>query len=247
MWQQWQESSGLTKGLLIGGAVAFVGGSVAAAYFVLKRQQRKKTSGYIIIGAPASGKGTQCEKIVSTTGVVHLSTGDMLRAEVKNGTALGREAQEYMKDGKLVPDKLIVGMIKAKLEEEKIQDKGFLLDGFPRTKQQAEELLAAGIQLKAVFVLQVQDENIIERVAGRRVDPQTGASYHIKFNPPPNKEIADRLEQRADDNEESMRTRLEQFHQHQEAVVPVFPKELVIEVDGNGAIQQVWDQIKKHL
>ena len=138
----------------------------------------------IIAGAPASGKGTQCELIREKFGVVHLSTGDMLREASAAGTEVGKLAQEYMSQGKLVPDEVIIGAVKERLAQPDCQQKGWLLDGFPRTGAQAQALVDAGIHADTFIFLDVPDEDLIERVVGRRADPVTGKIYHMKFSPP---------------------------------------------------------------
>merc|ERR1719182_1304040 len=159
----------------------------------------------IICGAPASGKGTQCELLKEEYGVVHLSTGDMLREAVAQGTEVGTAAKGYMERGELVPDEVIIGIVKDRLAESDCKENGWLLDGFPRTEAQAIALEKAGILPKKVLFLQVPDEMLIERVVGRRSDPETGKIYHLKYSPPENDEIAARLTQRADDTEEKVK------------------------------------------
>jgi adenylate kinase len=166
----------------------------------------------IICGPPASGKGTQCEKIVEKYGVVHISTGDALRAEVREGTELGVQAKEAMESGQLVPDELIINIVKARLDQEDCKTKGWLLDGFPRTGAQAEALAAAGIIASHFLLLEVDSTILVERCVGRRSDPETGKIYHLTFNPPPDDpEIQARLLHRTDDTEEAMTKRIETY------------------------------------
>ncbi|MFN9981871.1 MAG: adenylate kinase family protein, partial [bacterium] len=139
----------------------------------------------IIAGAPASGKGTQCEVIKELYDVVHLSTGDILRAAVAARTPVGIVAKGYMDAGKLVPDEVIINIVKDRLQEEDCQTRGWLLDGFPRTKAQAEALKEAGVCADCFIFLNVPDEILVERVVGRRTDPVTGKIYHVKYFPPP--------------------------------------------------------------
>ena len=146
---------------------------------------KKEAPKIIIAGAPGSGKGTQCEYIVKKYGVVHISTGDILREQVRNGTALGKEAKEYMCKGALVPDSVVIGMMKAKLSEPEVKAKGWLLDGFPRTAAQAKAMADIGIKADAFVQLEVPDSVLVERICLRRTDPVTGKIYHLKFNPPP--------------------------------------------------------------
>ncbi|KAG7376777.1 hypothetical protein PHYPSEUDO_012764 [Phytophthora pseudosyringae] len=197
----------------------------------------------VITGAPASGKGTQCELLVRALQVVHLSTGDMLRQAIRDGTSLGKQAQGYMDGGQLVPDELIVGVVLERLAQPDCQARGWLLDGFPRTEAQAQALLAARTTPDCVLALDVPDEEVVKRIAGRRLDPETGKTYHVEFNPPP-PEIADRIIQRSDDTEETVRTRLEQFHAHSEAVVTTLGGVCeLIQADGTRPVDQVAEQL----
>jgi len=190
----------------------------------------------IIAGAPASGKGTQCEIIKKEFGVVHLSTGDMLRAAVSAGTEVGVQAKEFMDSGKLVPDEVIIGIIRDRLEEADCKEQGWLLDGFPRTAAQAEALADAGCSADCFLFLDVPDEVLVERVVGRRTDPETGKIYHLTFSPPPadDEELINRLEHRSDDTEEKVKVRLEQFHANVAAVKGSY-EDIMISIDGNRA------------
>lgn len=190
----------------------------------------------IIAGAPASGKGTQCEIIKEEFGVVHLSTGDMLRAAVAAGTEVGVQAKEFMDSGKLVPDEVIIGIIRDRLEESDCKEQGWLLDGFPRTAAQAEALADAGCSADCFLFLDVPDEVLVERVVGRRTDPETGKIYHMTFSPPPadDEELINRLEHRSDDTEEKVVVRLEQFHANVAAVKGSY-EDIMISIDGNRA------------
>eukprot|EP00814_Leptocylindrus_danicus_P005007 CAMPEP_0116014958 /NCGR_PEP_ID=MMETSP0321-20121206/6560_1 /TAXON_ID=163516 /ORGANISM="Leptocylindrus danicus var. danicus, Strain B650" /LENGTH=271 /DNA_ID=CAMNT_0003484655 /DNA_START=678 /DNA_END=1493 /DNA_ORIENTATION=- len=187
----------------------------------------------IIAGAPASGKGTQCERIIQHHNIVHLSTGDMLRAAVTAGTSVGKSAKEYMDAGKLVPDDVIIGVIQDRLKEQDCQEMGWLLDGFPRTQTQAQALLDAGILPDCFLLLNVPDELLIERVVGRRTDPVTNKIYHLKFAPPDpdDEELLARLVQRSDDTEKKVKVRLEQFHANLAAVKGSYA-DVCVEVDG---------------
>lgn len=170
----------------------------------------------LICGPPASGKGTQCEYIVEKFGVVHISTGDLLRDEVKRETEEGKQAKEYMDAGGLVPDSIITQMVKNRLSQEDVQQRGWLLDGFPRTKAQALALQDAGIIPQVMTLLEVPDAVVTERVSGRRTDPVTNKVYHLKYNPPPadNPEIMKRLEQRSDDTVDKIANRLSSYHKN---------------------------------
>ncbi len=196
----------------------------------------------ILIGPPASGKGTQAEALKERLSIPHISTGDMLRAAVRDATPLGQEAKGYMEAGKLVPDDLVIRMTLERLQRPDARA-GFLLDGFPRTRAQAEALdraLAdAGLGLDAVVLVDVPDEVVLERMTGRRTDPQTGKIYHTVYNPPP-PEAADRVVQRPDDNPESVRVRLDKYHQETEPVIPHYEAEgLLKRVDGRASPAEV--------
>mmetsp|Transcript_17959 Transcript_17959/g.39868 ORF Transcript_17959/g.39868 Transcript_17959/m.39868 type:complete len:336 (+) Transcript_17959:1989-2996(+) len=192
----------------------------------------------IIAGAPASGKGTQCEMIKEQYGVVHLSTGDMLRAAVADQTEVGKLAKEYMDSGKLVPDDVIIGVVKDRLDQTDCQKRGWLLDGFPRTPAQADALAAAGVSADCFLFLNVPDEVLVERVVGRRTDPETGKIYHMTFSPPDDEEVLARLEQRSDDTEEKVKVRLEQFHANVDAVKGSYT-DISVDIDGTASPSDV--------
>uniref|UniRef100_A0A7S1XXP2 Adenylate kinase active site lid domain-containing protein n=2 Tax=Phaeomonas parva TaxID=124430 RepID=A0A7S1XXP2_9STRA len=196
----------------------------------------------IIAGAPASGKGTQCAMIKDSLNCVHLSTGDMLRAAVEAGTEVGKLAKGYMESGQLVPDDVIIGIVKERLAEPDCQAQGWLLDGFPRTKAQADALAEAGIVADTFLLLNVPDDELIERVVGRRLDPETGDIYHMKYSPPPTEEIAARVTQRSDDTEEKARVRLESYHKNIEAIRDSY-KPILKEIDGCRSKAEVFDDV----
>jgi adenylate kinase len=178
--------------------------------------------------------------------MVHLSTGDMLRAEIKQGSLVGREAEQYMSRGLLLPDALMVRLVAARLRAPDIAERGVLLDGFPRTKAQAEALAATfaadGVRFNGVVEIDVPDEVLLKRLTGRRLDPATGEIYHLDHRPPPTPEIAARVIQRADDKPDVQRARLQQYRATAAAVVAVFNKAgaPVEVVDGDGSIDATY-------
>lgn len=193
----------------------------------------------IISGAPASGKGTQCEFIVEKFGVVHISTGDALRDQVKKGTELGNMAKSFMDKGALVPDDVMIGIVRDRLAAEDCKEKGWLLDGFPRTGVQAEAMAQEGIVAEKFVLLNVPDDVLIERCVGRRSDPITGKIYHLKFNPPPNDpEVLGRLVHRNDDTAEAMRSRIKMYNSNVEAIKGYY-KPITTEFDGVGDKMQL--------
>lgn len=169
----------------------------------------------ILLGPPGAGKGTQAEILNKKLGIPTISTGNILRAAVKNGTPVGLKAKEYMDAGKLVPDEVIIGVISERLAEADCQN-GSILDGVPRTIPQAEALEKAGISFDAVVSIEISDEEIVERMAGRRVCTACGAPYHVKNMPPKVEGVCDacggKLEARADDKPEVVRDRLQVYH-----------------------------------
>jgi adenylate kinase len=169
----------------------------------------------ILLGPPGAGKGTQAKMICEKYGIPQISTGDMLRAAVSAGTSLGIEAKKVMDAGELVSDDLILQLVKDRISENDCTS-GYLLDGFPRTIAQAEGMKKLGINVDFVVELQVNDEDIIERMSGRRIHPASGRVYHVKFNPPKTENIDDEtgeaLIQREDDAEQTVRKRLDIYH-----------------------------------
>ena len=179
----------------------------------------------ILIGPPGAGKGTQAAFIKEKFGIPQISTGDMLRAAVKAGTPLGLAAKEVMDKGQLVSDDIIIGLVKERLTQPDCAN-GFLFDGFPRTIPQAEALQAADIPIDFVLEIAVPDEEIVTRMSGRRVDPVSGRTYHIKYNPPKvegkDDITGDPLIQRDDDKEEIVLKRLSVYHAQTEALVKFY-------------------------
>jgi adenylate kinase len=197
----------------------------------------------IFIGPPGAGKGTQAARLVEHYAIPHISTGDMFRAAVKAGSPMGLEAKRYMDAGDLVPDSVVIGMVQERIAQPDCAE-GFMLDGFPRTVPQAEALDEAGVQLDVVLVLEVPDDLIVERITGRRTDPETGTIYHLQFSPPP-AEIAPRLVHRADDTEEACRTRLAKYHRETAPIIPLYEaRGLVRKVDGVGTPDEVTARIQ---
>lgn len=201
----------------------------------------------IISGAPASGKGTLCSRIVSKYNVVHISTGDLLRAAVAAGTPLGLEAKTYMEGGKLVPDALVIGLVKERMAQPDVRERGWMLDGFPRTPAQAEAMKAAGIEPQKVVLLDCPEEVLIQRVCGRRTDPVTGAIYHLQFSPPPaDAAIVARLVQRSDDTEEKCRVRLTQYRANAQPLFD-FYRDRIVAVNSNQKPDSVFVEADKVL
>ena len=193
----------------------------------------------ILMGAPGAGKGTQAAKISEKYQIPAIATGDILRAERKAGTALGNEAQTYIERGQLVPDSVVIGIIKKYMVENNCEN-GFLLDGFPRSIPQAEALEAMGIHIDAVLSIEVPDQKIIERMSGRRVC-SCGSSYHIVYNPPLKEGVCDRcgeaLYVRADDAAETVKKRLETFHRETEPLKAFYAKRnLLLTVEGQDEV-----------
>jgi adenylate kinase len=210
----------------------------------------------ILLGPPGAGKGTQAQKLVETCKIPQISTGDMLRSAVKDGSDLGRQAKQFMDNGQLVPDEVVIGLVKERLEADDCKD-GFLLDGFPRTVAQAEVLdevlIKAGKSIDGVLLLDVDDSEIVQRIIGRRSCPECGAIYHLQYNPP---QVADvcqcghkGLLQRADDNEETVKQRLAAYHAQTSLLTGYYSdKNLLKTITGTGKSPvQVFEKISSEL
>ena len=211
----------------------------------------------ILLGAPGAGKGTQAKFISDHLNIPQISTGDMLRASVSKGTELGLKAKVLMEKGELVPDDLILDLVKDRISEKDCAN-GFLFDGFPRTLDQANALKDKGIKIDCVIEIMVDDDEIIQRMSGRRVHTASGRTYHIKYNPPKQENIDDETDepliQRPDDNEETVRKRLAIYHDQTSPLVDFYKKSSLvqngnkyIEVNGVGDISTIQEQIKKAL
>lgn len=211
----------------------------------------------ILLGGPGAGKGTQADFICEAYGIPKISTGDMLRAAVAAGTALGIEAKKVMDAGGLVSDEIILGLVAERLREPDCAE-GFLFDGFPRTIPQAEGLAAAGVALDRVVEIVVEDDEIVRRMSGRRIHPGSGRTYHIEFNPPkvPGKDdvTGEDLIQRDDDAESTVRERLRIYHEQTKPLVGYYTKvaaessALRFEsVDGKGDVSEIRERIRKAL
>jgi adenylate kinase len=213
----------------------------------------------ILLGGPGAGKGTQANYIKERYDIPQISTGDMLRAAVKAGTDLGKKAKEYMDSGGLVPDEVIIGLVKERIQEPDCQ-KGFLFDGFPRTIPQADAMKDAGVPIDAVVEISVPDEEIIKRMSGRRAHLPSGRTYHVVFNPPKvegkDDVTGEPLIQRDDDKEETVRKRLEVYHDQTEPLVDYYKKweasgedraPKYIQVEGVGKVDEIRDKIFEKL
>ena len=195
----------------------------------------------ILMGAPGAGKGTQSAKIAEKWNIPAVSTGDMLRAAVKEGTELGKTAKSFMDAGQLVPDEVVIGIIKDYLSSDKCAN-GFILDGFPRSIPQAEALDAMGVKIDAALSLEVADEKIVERMSGRRICSSCGASYHVVYNPPKQADVCDAcaaaLYTRVDDAAETVLNRLNTYHSITEPLKDYYAtKGVLICVEGQEKVE----------
>ena len=195
----------------------------------------------ILMGAPGAGKGTQSAKISEKWNIPAVSTGDMLRAAVKEGTEMGVKAKSFMDAGQLVPDEVVIGIIKDYLSSDKGTN-GFILDGFPRSIPQAEALDAMGVKIDAALSIEVADEKIVERMSGRRICSACGASYHVVYNPPKAADVCDAcgaaLYTRADDAAETVLNRLETYHKTTEPLKDYYAaKGVLLCVEGQEKVE----------
>ena len=209
----------------------------------------------ILLGPPGAGKGTQAKAICEKYSIPQISTGDMLRAAVKAGAELGKEAKGYMDAGKLVPDEVIIGLVKERIKEPDCE-KGFLFDGFPRTIPQADAMKEAGVPIDGVVDINVPDEEIIKRMSGRRAHLASGRTYHVIFNPPKvegkDDVTGEPLVQRDDDREETVKKRLDVYHDQTEPLIDYYRKweasgeasaPKYIRVEGVGKVDEIRDAI----
>jgi adenylate kinase len=200
----------------------------------------------IFLGPPGAGKGTQAEAIIRELSIPQISTGDIIRAAIRSGAPLGVEFKSYTDSGRLVPDDLVNRMVEDRLKQPDC-GVGFLLDGYPRTVAQAkaldEMLSREGRRLDHVLLLDVADEVLLERITGRRSDPETGRVYHVKFDPPP-ADIAHRLIQRSDDTEEVLGSRLKEYRDKTAALIPYYEAAgLLRRIDGIGSVDEIRERI----
>ena len=209
----------------------------------------------LIIGAPGAGKGTMSDILIKNFDLVHISTGDMLREAVKNGTPVGKIAQGYMNAGALVPDEVIHDIIMERFSKDDL-DNGFLFDGYPRTKAQAEDLSLILKQLNkkidAVINLDISDEDLVKRITGRRLCPACGEIYNIYYKKPSKEGICDKcgaeLIQRKDDNLESLETRLSEYHKNTQPLIEYYEEmDLVKNTDASKGVDVVFEEIRSFL
>ena len=209
----------------------------------------------IMLGAPGAGKGTQAKKIADLCNIPHISTGDIFRANIKEGTELGKKAKAYMDAGELVPDELVCDLVVDRIQQDDCT-KGYILDGFPRTIPQAEALTSAlnAIEQKMEYALNfdVPDENIIHRMAGRRSCVGCGATFHVEFYPPKVEGVCDicgeKLVLRDDDKPETVTNRLNVYHEQTQPLIDYYEKQgIVYTMDGTQSMDKVFEDIRKIL
>ncbi len=203
----------------------------------------------ILLGAPGAGKGTQAEVISEKLGIPQISTGNILREAVKNGTEMGVKAKGSMESGALVPDEVVIGILKDRIAEDDCKN-GFILDGFPRTVPQAEALESMGVNIDKVISLEVADETIQGRLSGRRVCEKCGASYHVEFNPPKTEGVCDKCGgaavQRKDDAPETVIERLRTYHEQTAPLVDFYGgKGKLVKVEGQSEVKATSELVLK--
>jgi adenylate kinase len=209
----------------------------------------------LLLGMPGAGKGTQAQFLIEKYGIPQISTGDMLRAAIKAGTPLGREAKQYMDRGALVPDHVVIELVKQRIKQPDCAN-GFIIDGFPRTIPQAQALREAGIDIDFVIEIEVGDQEILRRMSGRRVHPPSGRTYHVEFNPPkvPGKDdlTGEDLVQRADDEEETVKKRIATYHSQTKPLIDYYIKWAArgdgrapnyVNIYGRGTVEHIRDKI----
>lgn len=207
----------------------------------------------ILLGAPGAGKGTQAQFIMNEYNIPQISTGDMLRAAIKAGTELGKQAKAVMDAGQLVSDDIMIGLVQERIQEDDCEN-GFLLDGFPRTIPQADAMQEAGIKIDYVLEFNVADDVIVERMAGRRVHPSSGRVYHVDHNPPKQADVDDvtgeALVIREDDKEETVRKRLSIYHEQTEPLVDYYQSQAsqgavqYKKIDGTQKVDAIHQELK---
>ena len=207
----------------------------------------------ILLGPPGAGKGTQAQFIKDSLGIPQISTGDMLRAAVGSGSELGNRVKAVMDSGALVSDEIIIDLVKERIQAEDCAN-GFLFDGFPRTIPQAQAMDDAGIPIDAVVEIQVQDDELVKRITGRRVHPGSGRVYHVVYNPPKQEGLDDAtgeaLQQREDDTEETVRERLSVYYEQTQPLVAHYSAKQAlnyVEIDGSGAVEDIQHAIAEGL
>ena len=204
----------------------------------------------ILIGPPGSGKGTQAKRLAKKLGIQHISSGALFRNAAVQGSSLGKEAESYMKKGLLVPDELATGLVMERIKQSACKN-GFILDGFPRNLSQAKALATALNEIirpiQHVFVIELADEDVIARITGRRMDPESGNIYHMRFDPPPD-EIKSRLIQRSDDIEETVKKRLVEYYNETLPILPFYAKKGILHrISGRGNLHVVENRLLEGL
>ena len=207
----------------------------------------------ILLGPPGAGKGTQAQFIKESLGVPQISTGDMLRAAVGSGSELGNRVKTVMDAGALVSDDIIIDLVKERIQADDCAN-GFLFDGFPRTIPQAQAMDDAGIPIDAVVEIQVEDDELVKRITGRRVHPGSGRVYHVQYNPPKQQGVDDvtgeELQQREDDTESTVRERLAIYYEQTQPLVAFYSEKSnlkYVEIDGSGAVADIQNAISAGL